>query len=953
MIILLTRGKKVTVAPELARLGDVTTVKAPVPPDAAKSNPRTNGPLWADRSLNEIAELVATGDVEAIVNADERTAPFAWRLAERFPDTAVLNGQLLAARVLGELRERGTPVSTATVRELLDGLRRPWPLSPGYFTDPSQRPPLVVSLVNNTVEVDSRVQKVARSLADLGYDSVLIGRSPRTEPQGDWYLLGSAVVLRPEVTTGRLNAQRADPPPAGSLDAILGAPHPTGAWNGGRIARRLEDIRRRRRDRSVSSFREGSAEDSAHRTTIRAVQEGRVAPGRAYPAVLDWSDAFVPLLAELRPDAIHIHDPVLIPAAVRARDLLARAGHPVPLVYDAHEWTLGTARDHALQVPALARLESEHMADMSAVITVSQPISQLMTTHFGLTDPPAVVTNSPVARPIRADEPDVRSDLGLPADTPLAIYTGSVAEARGLELALNAIQRLPDVHLVLLSRNLKPTRDILRRARELGIRKRVHRLDYVPADDVAAYLRTADVGLIPFQSHVNSEMGLPTKFREYLQAGLPIVCTDIGLSGSEVVRTGVGEVAPQDSAKKFAKAIAAVLADPERYRSHITPELAAEHSWQEQVHTLGRVYQEVLGVPPTSAADRRVVIGALNSAGQAAAWASALTRHGVAARAIELRTPENPFQYDADRVIPRRSAETLQRRMQVLLRELLPADAVILESGQAVAAPEPGDPGGRRTGFREAHALAASGRRVGLMFHGSDLRRPDLHARTHEWSPFRSPHFAEVTTELRKRTRWNHEQLASWDGPVMVSTPDLIRQNPAAVWVPVVVDVDRFAPGTATTAGPPVVLHVPSKSMMKGSHYIDPVLQELADQGVIRYRRVTSVPHHRIPDLLRSSDIFVDQLGMGILGVAAVEAMACGVPVVTDPGPEALTAYGTEVPVTTATPVNLADVIVGLIADVDRRLALAEMGPDFAREFHDGRRSAEAISTAMGLPGIV
>lgn len=236
------------------------------------------------------------------------------------------------------------------------------------------------------------------------------------------------------------------------------------------------------------------------------------------------------------------------------------------------------------------------------------------------------------------------------------------------------------------------------------------------------------------------------------------------------------------------------------------------------------------------------------------------------------------------------------------------------------------------------------------MFHGSDLRRPDIHARTHPWSPFRHPDFRDVTDELRKRTRWNHEQLASWDGPVMVSTPDLLRQNPGAVWVPVVVAADTFAaPDRSLPEGPPVVLHLPSKSMMKGSHLIDPVLQELADAGVIRYRREMNVPHERVPDLLREADIFVDQLGMGILGVAAIEAMAAGVPVVTDPGPEALTAYGVEVPLVAVNPDTLADGIRDLAVNADRWQHLSESGPSFARTFHDGRGSAAAIIDAMSL----
>lgn len=944
MIVLFSRADDPTISPELADLAPVTVFK---PPRRRPEGQRA-APLWADRALAKIADLVAQTPVTAFVSDDDESAAFAYAVAERHPDIPVLSGQSLAARVIDLLQQRGQPVETTAVRDLLDGQRVPYPRLPQYLVDRRSRPPLVVSMVNNSVDVDSRVQKVARSLADLGYDSVLLGRSPKSEPEGDWYLIGDAVVLRVPVETTRLHEQLAAPP-RGWTDAIVGAPDPSAAPRG-RLRGRLQDLRVRRDDRNRASFAATDPTSKTHREQRRLVESGELAPDEAYPAVLDWADAFVPVLTELRPDVIHIHDPTLIPAAVKARGRLQRAGHSVALVYDAHEWTLGIARDHALQVPALAKLESDHMQEMAAVITVSQPLADRMQQHFSLPRSPAVVTNAPVAVTVPDDAPNIRGDLDLPDDVPLLVYTGAVAAKRGLDLALRALQRLPDAHLALISRNLAPTRQVLRDAREMGLAGRVHRLDYVPADEVAGYLRTADVGLIPFQVHENSDLGLPTKYREYLLAGLPIVATDTGLTGAEVTATGVGEVAPPDSPRGFAAAIDRVLADRDGYTRRITEAIRAENSWQRQEVELARAYASVAAASTPMPAPSGVLLGGLNSAGQGSAWAEALRRAGVPARSLELRTSANPFHHDVDVLLPRTGINSLERRTQVLLRELVPSQAIILESGQPIAAPEPGSPGGRRLAFREARALVAAGHQVGLMFHGSDLRRPDLHARTHPWSPFREPAFQEVTDELRKRTRWNHEQLASWEGPVMVSTPDLLRQNPAAVWVPVVVDVDAFAaPDRSAPQGPPVVLHLPSKSMMKGSHLIDPILQELAEQGVIRYRRATNVPHERVPGLLRESDIFVDQLGMGIMGVAAVEAMAAGVPVVTDPGPEALSAYGVDVPVVAVDPDSLAAQIRSLATDPDRWRQLSGAGPAFARTFHDGSRSAAAIIDAMGL----
>ena len=88
---------------------------------------------------------------------------------------------------------------------------------------------------------------------------------------------------------------------------------------------------------------------------------------------------------------------------------------------------------------------------------------------------------------------------------------------------------------------------------------------------------------------------------------------------------------------------------------------------------------------------------------------------------------------------------------------------------------------------------------------------------------------------------------------------------------------------------------------------------------------------------------------MGILGVAAVEAMAAGKVLVTDPGPEALVAYGEDVPLVAVNPETLEERLREITADPERRRELAVAGREFAERHHDGRRSAAAIIEAMAL----
>lgn len=873
MIVLLTSGPETgedPVDPSLSRLGDVEVVRAPRRPRRRGAERTPAGILWADRRLSALSRRIVAGDVSAVVCGDDRSAAFAWRLAERFPDLPVLNGQATASRILQLLADSGEPWTSDAVRRLLDADRRPWPRLPAYLVDASARPPLIASLVSGSVLSQPRAVRMAGSAADAGYDSVMIATAPPDEPDGSYVLLGRVVGLQisPPATADDEPEAEADPGPA--------------PWD--RFRRYSRRLRRQ--------------EALQHTTTIP-------------PA--EGTDGRLVALLELRPDVVHVHDRTLLPLARSARRLLRRAGHRVSLVGDISP--------------------GDDWADaLDAVTSASGPDDA---GHQVLVLPDGASTGGTPAS-------DVRADCDVPADVTLLVLRDPTEDH--IDTALRTLQHLPGAHLALVPDEAVPPRKLTRIARRLGVADRFHVLAPVPLDQVVAYISAADIGLLPDGSQP------VVALHEFAAAGVPVVA--VGASeemAALITAQGLGAVVALPRPQRLAR----VLATLTEHASASVPPAGDGHVWDSQGRDLVALYTDLAGPPTTGEpSPARVLLGAANSAGQGTAWAAALSSAGVAARSLELRSPENPFGYPADAVLPRQSVKDLQRRVQVMLRELLPHPVIILESAQAMAAPEPGGITGRRAGMREAEALVSAGHSVGLMFHGSDIRRPDIHARTHQWSPFRLREFADLTRDQTTRVRRTHELLAGWGGPVMVSTPDLVQQQPGAVWVPVVIDVELFQPASPDSdgdPGPPVVLHLPSKSVFKGSHYIDPVLDQLAAEGVIRYRRVTGVPHDRVPELMRGADIFVDQVGMGILGVAALEAMASGLPVVTDPGPEAMRAYGTDVPLVAVDPDTIADEIRALAADPERRRTLAEAGPAFVREHHDGRRSAQAIIGAMGL----
>jgi hypothetical protein len=359
------------------------------------------------------------------------------------------------------------------------------------------------------------------------------------------------------------------------------------------------------------------------------------------------------------------------------------------------------------------------------------------------------------------------------------------------------------------------------------------------------------------------------------------------------------------------------------------------------------------GLPPvtTTTGERaRVLVAPANFAGQGRAWTDALVAAGVPA-VCWAYVADGRFGFGADHVAGIATVSRASARYQRAVFERVAGgfEAVVIEAGRPLF--------GRLFGYdplAEARALRAAGVRVALLWHGTDIRDPGRHAATHPRSPYRDADHRARTSAIQAVARRNRARLAAFDGPVLVSTPDLLGEVPGATWCPVVVDLARWRAGRPAFAdGVPLVAHVPSNPWLKGGDLVAPAVTALAERGVLRWEARSGLTSDEVRDLYLEADVVLDQFRLGIYGVAACEAMAAGRVVVSDvdAAVRAVVEDRTDraFPVVQAEPGTVADVLVGLVEDRDRARAVAAEGVAFVADVHDGRRSAAALCAALGL----
>jgi len=119
----------------------------------------------------------------------------------------------------------------------------------------------------------------------------------------------------------------------------------------------------------------------------------------------------------------------------------------------------------------------------------------------------------------------VRAALGLAADAPMVLYTGTFEAYQGFDLLFGAmpavIAKRPDVKFVLMGGDADQVRAAKARVDALGLSTNVVLTGQRPVGEVPAYLDAADALVSPRSLGTNT----PLKIYQYLRSGRPIVAT--------------------------------------------------------------------------------------------------------------------------------------------------------------------------------------------------------------------------------------------------------------------------------------------------------------------------------------------------------------------------------------------------------------------------------------------
>src|SRR5438874_3396916 len=270
------------------------------------------------------------------------------------------------------------------------------------------------------------------------------------------------------------------------------------------------------------------------------------------------------------------------------------------IIYDAHDFYRGihpperqAPFDRNRVSPFFNALEARLVAAADATVTVSDGIAALMDRTFGRR--PTVLRNYHDERLDQAVEVDLRKSLSLAPSDRLCVVVGNRKPGMAVDTAVDGLAMLPTrFHLAFVGRGYEADSERLRRHPAAS---RVHFGRHVAPNQVVPFIRTADLGLVIYEPYsANYRYALPNGFFQVIAAGLPLVRAVLPEIEAAIGRHPVGARLDRLDPPSLAAAILRCAEDTAGLRTAVAA-LARELRWETESLRLKRLVGEVTDRP--------------------------------------------------------------------------------------------------------------------------------------------------------------------------------------------------------------------------------------------------------------------------------------------------------------------------------------------------------------------
>ena len=283
-----------------------------------------------------------------------------------------------------------------------------------------------------------------------------------------------------------------------------------------------------------------------------------------------------------RYDAIHSHEEMGLVGVWLARWL------GIPHLYDMHSSLPQQLSNFKYsKSSALRRLftwaEGQMVHKSQVVITICQELQDTVT-GMGAGERALLIENvmgGDVDEAPSQSPAAVRTSWSIPADAPLALYTGTFEPYQGVDMLIDAAaivsKRRPDARVLVVGGEPAQVEAAKAKAHAAGASAVMVFTGQQPAKEIPGFVQAADLLVSPRIRGTNT----PLKIYSYLRSGKPIVATNL-LTHTQVLTPGIARLVDAKP-EPFAEAMLELIEQPaERARLAVAARAVAEEKYSRE-----------------------------------------------------------------------------------------------------------------------------------------------------------------------------------------------------------------------------------------------------------------------------------------------------------------------------------------------------------------------------------
>ena len=301
---------------------------------------------------------------------------------------------------------------------------------------------------------------------------------------------------------------------------------------------------------------------------------------------------------EYKADIISGHDIICTYMALLSN--IGRKGSKrAKIVYDSHEFEIGrTAKRRNVTKKVISLAERFAIKRVDETIVVSNSIAQEIKKVYRLDKAPSVVRNIPEKwdvdkKQTKDNADDLKTNM---KDVKYIIsYHGIIAPSRGIETAIDMIEKTADLGLIIIGYALmEDYLDTLKKSvAEKGLEDRVLFLGAVNNRDLWRYIGAADLSFLMLPpASASYYYSLPNKLFEAIQSETPLIASDFPEIRSIVDKYKVGVIAKWDDIDDIVSKAEGLLSDKGLYSETKSNVAAAKEElcWENEKKILQDIY---------------------------------------------------------------------------------------------------------------------------------------------------------------------------------------------------------------------------------------------------------------------------------------------------------------------------------------------------------------------------